>query len=144
LEKDYGKFLPELKKLFNSRENYKKVVEYFSEELGDFLFTRKEAQNIDFENLQFQKEQRLVRKPLIPQRKKGYDDKGHLPDATKPKLDLEVDSEILDHYNFWSEFIEKILPNFKEFLKKLPREEKESKDSSEGSSDNSSKSSPHK
>jgi hypothetical protein len=122
-ESDYGHFLPEMKKLFKSRENYRKVEEYFTRELGDFLFTRKDAKNIDYNNLTFVKELRQIRKPNLPQRKKGYDDKGHLPDSTKPKQDLEKDSAISDHHDFWSEYIQRSLPEFKEFIKSLKETE---------------------
>lgn len=135
---DYGHYLPELKKLFKSREVFRKVVEYFTEEFGDFLYTREESKNIDYDDLKFQKEIRQIRKPVLPQRKKGYDDKGHLPDPTKSKIDLSEDSEISDHYNFWSEYIENALPRFKDFIKKIQKETEKSSSSKDSSEKKSS------
>jgi hypothetical protein len=132
-ESDYGRFLPEMKKLFKSREVFRKVEEYFTKELGDFLFTREESKNIDYDNLSFQKELRQVRKPIIPERKKGYTDKGHLPDPTKPKIDLEENSEISDHKYFWSEYVRNVLPEFKKFISKLLKETESKKSSKEES-----------
>jgi hypothetical protein len=121
-ESDYGRYLPELKKLFKSREVYREVVKYFSEQLGDFLYTREESKHIDYDNLSFQKELRQTRKPVIPQRKRGYNDKGHLPDPTKPKIDLEECSNISDHETFWSEYIRNVQPEFKDLLRKFLKE----------------------
>lgn len=122
LKSDYGHFLPDLKKLFKSREAFREVEKYFTRELGDFLYTREESKSIDFNNLQFIKELRKIRKPILPQRKKGYNDKGHLPDPTKPKIDLEEHSVISDHKYFWSEYLTKTLPEFKKFISELVKE----------------------
>lgn len=131
-ESDYGRYLPELKKLFKSREVYRKVVDYFTKQLDDFLFTREQSKHIDYDNLSFQKELRQTRKPVIPQRKRGYNDKGHLPDPTKPKVDLEENSEISDHKLFWSEYIRNVLPEFKKLISSFI-EEAEKKSSQEES-----------
>jgi hypothetical protein len=131
-ESDYGRYLPELKKLFKSREVYRKVVDYFTKQLGDFLFSREESKHIDYDSLSFQKELRQTRKPVIPQRKRGYNDKGHLPDPTKPKVDLEENSEISDHKLFWSEYIRNVLPEFKKLISSFI-EEAEKKSSQEES-----------
>jgi hypothetical protein len=123
-EEKYGRFLPELKKLFKSRENYREILKYFTEELDDFLFNKEEAKNIDYDNLRFIKEVRQIRKPHLPQRKRGYDDKGHLPDPSKSSVDLGESSEISDHYDFWSEYLTKVRPQFNEFISKLHKTEK--------------------
>jgi hypothetical protein len=123
-EEKYGRFLPELKRLFKSRENYREILKYFTEELDDFLFNKEEAKNIDYDNLRFVNEVRQIRKPHLPQRKRGYDDKGHLPDPSKSSVDLGESSAISDHYDFWSEYLTKVRPQFNEFITKLHKTEK--------------------
>lgn len=125
-EDQYGNIVPDLKSLIRSPEKYKEIFKYFKDRFDDFLFSSDEEKEISKNNSwndYFKYEGVVVKhlkSPLVPERKRGYNDKGHLPDPTKPKVDLSEDlGPIADQIDFWSNFSKKSLPNFKQFLREL-------------------------